>query len=94
MRGGKAASSGPPSERERVSSSAAGRDPGAFRDARNWRLPSGKPLAEYALQGGFLAPLLLEGKTTAEEPQDSGGRLPGKVVGERGRRSATARSSR
>jgi len=25
-----------------------------------WRLPSGKELAEFALQAGFLAPLLLE----------------------------------
>jgi hypothetical protein len=25
----------------------------------NWRLPSGKALAEFALQAGFLAPLLL-----------------------------------
>lgn len=28
-------------------------------DAGNWRLPSGKALAEFALQAGFLAPLLL-----------------------------------
>jgi hypothetical protein len=27
-------------------------------DARSWRLPSGKALAEFALQTGFLAPLL------------------------------------
>jgi hypothetical protein len=27
-------------------------------DAANWRLPSGKALAEFALQAGFLAPLL------------------------------------
>ena len=27
-----------------------------------WRLPSGKALAEFALQAGFLAPLLLEGR--------------------------------
>jgi len=27
-------------------------------DAANWRLPSGKALAEFALQSGFLAPLL------------------------------------
>ena len=26
-----------------------------------WRLPSGKALAEFALQAGFLAPLLLDG---------------------------------
>jgi len=28
----------------------------------DWRLPSGKALAEFALQAGFLAPLLLEGR--------------------------------
>jgi hypothetical protein len=27
-------------------------------DAGSWRLPSGKALAEFALQAGFLAPLL------------------------------------
>ena len=26
-----------------------------------WRLPSGKALAEFALQSGFLAPVLLDG---------------------------------
>ncbi len=30
-------------------------------DAGAWRLPSGKALAEFALQAGFLAPLLFEG---------------------------------
>jgi hypothetical protein len=29
-------------------------------DPMCWRLPSGKDLAEFALQAGFLAPLLLE----------------------------------
>jgi hypothetical protein len=29
-------------------------------DAGSWRLPSGKALAEFALQAGFLAPLLLK----------------------------------
>lgn len=28
-------------------------------DSRSWRLPSGQALAEFALQAGFLAPLLL-----------------------------------
>ena len=31
-------------------------------DAGNWRLPSGKALAEFALQAGFLAPLLFKAK--------------------------------
>jgi hypothetical protein len=30
-------------------------------DPMSWRLPSGKALAEFALQSGFLAPLLLNG---------------------------------
>ncbi len=29
-----------------------------------WRLPSGKALSEFALQAGFLAPLLLRAETT------------------------------
>ncbi len=28
-------------------------------DPMSWRLPSGKALAEFALQAGFLAPLLM-----------------------------------
>jgi hypothetical protein len=31
-------------------------------DAGSWRLPSGKALAEFALQAGFLAPLLFKGE--------------------------------
>lgn len=30
-------------------------------DPVSWRLPSGKALAEFALQAGFLAPLMLVG---------------------------------
>jgi len=30
-------------------------------DPMSWRLPSGKALAEFALQAGFLAPLMLTG---------------------------------
>ena len=30
-------------------------------DPMSWRLPSGKALAEFALQSGFLAPLMLVG---------------------------------
>jgi hypothetical protein len=29
-------------------------------DGSSWRLPSGKALAEFALQAGFLAPLMLQ----------------------------------
>jgi len=42
-------------------------------DAGSWRLPSGKALAEFALQAGFLAPLLLKTGNFAERrrPSDS-----------------------
>jgi len=33
--------------------------PMEWMDAASWRLPSGKALAEFALQAGFLAPLML-----------------------------------
>jgi len=42
-------------------------------DARSWRLPSGKALAEFALQAGFLAPLLFR----PERSKTSGGLLSG-----------------
>ena len=32
-------------------------------DSGSWRLPSGKALAEFALQAGFLAPLLFRAKS-------------------------------
>lgn len=35
-------------------------------DAGSWRLPSGKALAEFALQAGFLAPLLLKTERLGE----------------------------
>jgi hypothetical protein len=36
-------------------------------DAGSWRLPSGKALAEFALQAGFLAPPLFKGEFKAEQ---------------------------
>ncbi len=33
--------------------------PMEWMDPMSWRLPSGKALAEFALQSGFLAPLML-----------------------------------
>ena len=43
-------------------------------DAGSWRLPSGKALAEFALQAGFLAPLLLKTERFGSSPHsaDSG----------------------
>jgi len=35
--------------------------PLAWMDPMSWRLPSGQALAEFALQSGFLAPLMLGG---------------------------------
>jgi len=35
--------------------------PVEWMDPMSWRLPSGKALAEFALQAGFLAPLLMNG---------------------------------
>jgi hypothetical protein len=42
-------------------------------DASSWRLPSGKALAEFALQAGFLAPLLFRSERT--EPRSGHGSL-------------------
>jgi hypothetical protein len=36
--------------------------PMEWMDPMSWRLPSGKALAEFALQAGFLAPLMLSGR--------------------------------
>jgi hypothetical protein len=43
----------------RLPASLPARMPMEWLDSGNWRLPSGKALAEFALQAGFLAPLLL-----------------------------------
>ena len=54
-----------------------------------WRLPSGKALAEFALQAGFLAPLLLgDGPFWRKKPsigeRASGGRRAGLREGRNG----------
>ena len=51
--------------------------PMEWMDAGTWRLPSGKALAEFALQAGFLAPLFLRsplfsGSADAAEPGSAG----------------------
>ena len=40
-------------------------------DAGSWRLPSGKALAEFALQAGFLAPLLLKPDWSRRESSET-----------------------
>ena len=42
-------------------------------DAGSWRLPSGKALAEFALQAGFLAPLLFEDGASGQAGEFSRG---------------------
>jgi hypothetical protein len=58
-------------------------------DAGSWRLPSGKALAEFALQAGFLAPLLFQSERfgsgatcrNAGSLKDRGLRSPNKHFG-------------
>jgi hypothetical protein len=50
-------------------------------DTGNWRLPSGKALAEFALQAGFLAPLLFGAEEFGRAAMKSRNRLPGLGVG-------------
>jgi hypothetical protein len=51
-------------------------------DPMSWRLPSGKALAEFALQSGFLAPLLMSGPMgdgrvkRKKKPQELNGEVP------------------
>ena len=47
------------------------RMPMEWLDAGSWRLPSGKALAEFALQAGFLAPLLLKSDRFSESPREN-----------------------
>jgi hypothetical protein len=47
------------------------RMPVEWLDAGNWRLPSGKALAEFALQAGFLAPLLFKAGRLGESREAS-----------------------
>jgi hypothetical protein len=53
-------SSKPNRRRERPGSRGSNPEP-AWIGPAAWRLPSGKALAEFALQSGFLAPVLLDG---------------------------------
>jgi hypothetical protein len=66
------------------------RMPVEWLDAGSWRLPSGKALAEFALQAGFLAPLLFQSerfgsgmaaRRNAESLKDRALRSPDKHFG-------------
>ena len=60
----------------RVSGVPISRMPMEWMDAGSWRLPSGKALAEFALQAGFLAPLLLKADRFGAPSRDSEARQP------------------
>ncbi len=64
----------------RMSGAPISRMPMEWLDAGSWRLPSGKALAEFALQAGFLAPLLLKadrfGAAGCEPADDSAAPMP------------------
>jgi hypothetical protein len=69
------------------------RMPVEWLDSGKWRLPSGMALAEFALQAGFLAPLLFRpnrlGKGSRNGSSEMGGgtgQLPGKQFGNEGGR--------
>ena len=45
--------------------------PMEWMDPMSWRLPSGKALAEFALQTGFLAPLIMHAPKGKKKPEAS-----------------------
>ena len=45
--------------------------PMEWMDPMSWRLPSGKALAEFALQTGFLAPLIMRAPKSKKKPDVS-----------------------
>src|ERR1017187_6934111 len=45
--------------------------PMEWMDPMSWRLPSGKALAEFALQAGFLAPLMMRAPKGKKKPEAS-----------------------
>jgi hypothetical protein len=48
-------------------------------DAGKWRLPSGKALAEFALQAGFLAPLLFKAERFGSSERFEEGAMPSRA---------------
>ena len=73
--------------------------PMEWMDPMSWRLPSGKALAEFWLQSGFLAPLMLETQAVKRRKKVETARpvTPGAAsqkVEEAPERSATFRETR
>ena len=69
------------------------RMPVEWLDSGKWRLPSGMALAEFALQAGFLAPLLFRtnrlgkgSRNGSSEIRGGTAQLPGKQFGNEGGR--------
>lgn len=56
------------------------RMPVEWLDAGSWRLPSGKALAEFALQAGFLAPLLFQPERLGSGRAACGGSLKDRAL--------------
>src|SRR5580658_6348730 len=50
--------------------------PMEWMDPMSWRLPSGKALAEFALQAGFLAPLMLGTPSFKKKKKRAAGPAP------------------
>ena len=70
--------------------------PMEWMDPMSWRLPSGKALAEFWLQAGFLAPLMLGGPVIKhkKKPQAAPAVLAEKKVREAPEHSGTFRETR
>ena len=71
-------------ERTMVAKLSMPRMPVEWLDSGNWRLPSGKALAEFALQAGFLAPLLFRADGFGKSALKSSG-IAGNVEPARGK---------
>lgn len=67
--------------------------PMEWMDPMSWRLPSGKALAEFALQAGFLAPLMI-GSPVIKRKKVASVDMTGKKVEEAPERSGTFRETR
>jgi hypothetical protein len=73
--------------------------PMEWMDPMSWRLPSGKALAEFALQAGFLAPLMLSGpikrkRTASGSEVQPLHKVGGEKLGEAPERSDSFRETR
>ena len=67
--------------------------PMEWMDPMSWRLPSGKALAEFALQAGFLAPLMI-GSPVIKRKKAASVDVTVKKVEEAPERSGTFRETR